>query len=301
MNSLLIAVVSGVSTAILLWLLLRTRLGSVFIDKPNERSLHETPTPRVGGLAITSIVLISALVYMGIAADNSVVTHTISWLLFSGVAALAMLGMIDDRAGLGAAVRALIHLIVAVGFITVLASASSVTLSIAIATVAVLTIGWCANLFNFMDGADGLIGLTSLVGFSTLAWLAPSGSLVNWTCATLAGACAGFLIFNWPPARTFLGDAGSVPIGFLAAALGLIGVFRGYWQWWIPIMCFLPLIIDSTVTLTHRVLRGQKPWQAHREHWYQRLILSGLSHRRVAIYYGIASLICGIVAATTRY
>lgn len=292
--------VSALAAALLLWLLLRTPLGQRFIDNPNERSLHKVPTPRIGGLAIVVATLLLCLIYIAI--EDVTVSFQI-WSLWGSFAALAVLGMIDDRISLSAAVRAVIHILVAVGFVIGLTQSPelAVQTSILSTLLAVVFLGWSANLFNFMDGADGLVGLNSAIGLSTLAWLAPYGSLVSLTAAFLAGACAGFLLFNWQPAKVFLGDAGSVPIGFMAAGLGLIGVFREYWQWWIPLACFLPLLFDSTVTLTHRVLRGEKPWRAHREHTYQRLILAGRGHAGVAKLYGFVSLICCFVAATTRY
>jgi len=294
------AMIGALTTGLLLWLLLRTRLGQRFIDNPNERSLHEVPTPRIGGLAI---VITTLLLCLAFATGLAKTINADTGLLWGSFAALAVLGMIDDRINLSAAIRAMVHLLVAAGFVVALVSYSELATAISILSIlfAVFIVGWAANLCNFMDGADGLVGLSSAIGLSTLAWLAPSGSLVSMTAAILAGSCAGFLLFNWQPAKVFLGDAGSVPIGFAAAALGLIGALNNYWQWWIPIACFLPLVFDATVTLTHRVLRGEKPWRAHREHIYQRLILSGQSHAGLASFYGFLSLICCFVAATTRY
>lgn len=300
MMMLVLVFSSALATSLLLWFLLHTSLGKRFIDRPNERSLHVVPTPRIGGLAIAIVTLLLCIVFakmLGLAISQE------AGLLWGSFAALAVLGMIDDRFSLSAAVRAAIHLLIVTTFVFVAVSHKEFAAEISILSTlfAVLAIGWSANLCNFMDGSDGLVGLSAAIGLSTLAWLAPSGSLVSLTAAILAGACAGFLLFNWQPARVFLGDAGSVPIGFAAAALGLLGVLHDYWQWWIPVGCFLPLVFDSTVTLTHRVLRGEKPWRAHREHAYQRLILSGRPHAVLAKTYGFLSLICCFVAATTRY
>jgi UDP-N-acetylmuramyl pentapeptide phosphotransferase/UDP-N-acetylglucosamine-1-phosphate transferase len=98
-------------------------------------------------------------------------------------------------------------------------------------------------------------------------------------CAGVAAAAAGFLCFNFHPARIFMGDVGSVPLGFTAGALGLVGWRSGAWPLWFPLLVFAPFILDATVTLLRRALRGEKVWQAHRSHYYQRMVQMGLGHR----------------------
>ncbi|MEZ5741564.1 MAG: glycosyl transferase [Burkholderiaceae bacterium] len=165
----------------------------------------------------------------------------------------------------------------------------------------ILLLAWFANLYNFMDGADGLAGLMALVGFLTYALLAPADSLMATACTALAGASAGFLALNWPPARVFMGDSGSVPLGFLAGGLGLAGAAAGYWPWWTPLGVFLPFVLDASVTLARRALTGRRIWEAHREHVYQRLILRGWSHQRVSLVYGGWMLACSLATATDAY
>jgi UDP-N-acetylmuramyl pentapeptide phosphotransferase/UDP-N-acetylglucosamine-1-phosphate transferase len=111
--------------------------------------------------------------------------------------------------------------------------------------------------------------------------------------ASIAAAAAAFLLFNFHPARIFLGDAGSTTLGFLAAGLGLTGWHYGVWSLWVPLLVFSPFIVDASVTLARRLMRGEKFWQAHRSHYYQRLVLSGWSHRRTALAeYGVM-VCCG--------
>jgi len=101
------------------------------------------------------------------------------------------------------------------------------------------------------------------------------------------------LIFNYPPARVFLGDAGSVPLGYLAAALGISGAFMEIWPWWFPPLVFSPFAVDASVTLIKRLMHGERVWEAHRDHYYQRLIRSGWSHRKVAqSQYVLMALVC---------
>jgi UDP-N-acetylmuramyl pentapeptide phosphotransferase/UDP-N-acetylglucosamine-1-phosphate transferase len=136
---------------------------------------------------------------------------------------------------------------------------------------------WFINLYNFMDGMDGFAGGMGTLGFGFLAYLgwlagqdffALSGLLI-------AGANLGFLLCNFPPARIFMGDAGSTTMGFLAAGMSLWGVRDGLFPMWIPILIFSPFIVDATVTLIRRLVHGDKVWQAHRSHYYQRLVLLG--------------------------
>ncbi|HSB49205.1 MAG TPA: glycosyl transferase, partial [Burkholderiales bacterium] len=155
-----------------------------------------------------------------------------------------------------------------------------------------------ANLYNFMDGSDGLAGGMALIGFSfygAAAWFAGSTefALVNFS---IAAAAAAFLVFNFHPARIFLGDAGSVPLGFFAAALGLIGWLQHDWTWWFPILVFSPFVVDASVTLARRLLQREKVWQAHRDHYYQRLVQLGWGHRKTALAEYALMLACGVAA-----
>jgi UDP-N-acetylmuramyl pentapeptide phosphotransferase/UDP-N-acetylglucosamine-1-phosphate transferase len=163
-----------------------------------------------------------------------------------------------------------------------------------------LAIAWTTNLYNFMDGSDGLAGGMAVIGFGTYASAAWIGGNVEFELLawSIAAAAAGFLIFNFPPAKIFMGDVGSIPLGFLAGALGVAGWQRELWPLWFPLVVFAPFIVDASVTLVRRVLRGERVWEAHRQHYYQRLILSGWSHRRTAVSeYGLM-LLCGAAALT---
>jgi UDP-N-acetylmuramyl pentapeptide phosphotransferase/UDP-N-acetylglucosamine-1-phosphate transferase len=150
---------------------------------------------------------------------------------------------------------------------------------------AIITIAWMTNLYNFMDGADGLAGGMSLFGFSCYAFAAWEAGHVAFACANLAIAAssAAFLIFNFHPARIFLGDVGSIPLGFLAGALGLAGWANGSWPASFPLLVFSPFIVDASATLARRMLAGERFWEPHREHYYQRLVRLGWGHRQTAL------------------
>jgi UDP-N-acetylmuramyl pentapeptide phosphotransferase/UDP-N-acetylglucosamine-1-phosphate transferase len=253
--------------------LLRTGLAwRLATDVPNDRSLHHAPTPRVGGWGIVP-VSVAAMLLLAPAL----------WCAALGTAFLAAVSQIDDRRGLPARVRFAAHLVAVVGLVA--AFPASVPWW-ALGVLAFLML-WLVNLYNFMDGADGLAGGMALFGFAGYAVAAllserPLPELA-WSSVAVSGAALGFLVFNFHPARVFLGDAGSISLGFLAGAFGYWGWRGGVWPVWFPVMVFAPFIADASVTLACRLLRGEKFWEAHREHYYQRMVRSGIGHAKTAL------------------
>jgi UDP-N-acetylmuramyl pentapeptide phosphotransferase/UDP-N-acetylglucosamine-1-phosphate transferase len=269
-----------------LWALLRSGLAwRLATDIPNDRSLHTRPTPRVGGWGIVPVSVV--LIWLIAPA---------LWLPALAAALLAALSQIDDRRGLPARVRFGAHAAAVAALVAVYPADVPWW---ALAAMAVLLV-WLVNLYNFMDGSDGLAGGMALFGFGGYAIAASVSVHQNATLAlaavVVAGAAAGFLLFNFHPARIFLGDAGSIPLGFLAGALGYWGWREGVWPVWFPALCFAPFIGDASVTLLKRLLRGEKFWQAHREHYYQRLVQSGWGHASTAwVWY--LFMVAGIMLA----
>jgi len=251
-----------------LHLMLRSRSLALPLDQPNERSLHAVPVPRVGGMAI-------------------MVALALAWAFapwqpigFACALGLALVSWFDDRGGLPAGVRFGAHLLAAIAFVAACVDVGGM----AVAVVATLGIVWMTNLYNFMDGSDGLAGGMAVAGFSAyacIAWMQGDATLASAALA-IAGAAAGFLAFNLHPARVFMGDAGSIPLGFLAATMGLDGWARGLWPFWVPLAAFGPFVVDASVTLVRRIARRERVWQAHRTHYYQRLVQIGWGHRRTA-------------------
>ena len=262
--------------------LARGRLSTLVLDHPNTRSLHETPIPRTGGLGL----LAGAALAVGIIAPG------LPAALWIACVVLLLVSFLEDLRGIPAAARLALHITVSALFATALLAGEHGPVTIAVAA---LAIAWMANLYNFMDGSDGLAGGMALFGFGfygIAAWLAGSTAfaLVNLSIAAAAGA---FLVFNFHPARIFLGDAGSVPLGFLAAALGLVGWLQQDWTGWFPLLVFSPFIVDASVTLVRRALRREKLWQAHRDHYYQRLVRLGWGHGRTALAEYALMAACG--------
>jgi UDP-N-acetylmuramyl pentapeptide phosphotransferase/UDP-N-acetylglucosamine-1-phosphate transferase len=161
---------------------------------------------------------------------------------------------------------------------------------------------WMTNLYNFMDGSDGLAGGMALFGFASYgiaAWLEQEYVLAS-ANFTIVAASLSFLLFNFHPAKIFMGDAGSIPLGFFAAAMGLWGWQLGCWAAWFPLLVFSPFIVDASVTLFKRALRGSRITEAHRDHYYQRAIQLGAGHRNVALFEYALMLMCGVLALWCR-
>lgn len=280
-----ISIISFVVAALVVGWLAHGRAALLALDKPNARSLHATPVPRTGGFGLL----------LGVAAGWAVIAPQLPWAFWAALLLLIIVSMLDDLRGLSTAVRFATHLLAAA-----LAAPALIGIqeSVLLLAVAVLAIGWMCNLYNFMDGSDGLAGGMAVSGFlvyAAAAWLAGSGQFALLNLA-VAAAAAGFLLHNFYPARIFLGDAGAVPLGFLAAAFGITGWLQHDWTWWFPLMVFSPFIVDASVTLTRRLLSGARVWEAHRDHYYQRLVQLELGHRGTALAEYALMATCGLVA-----
>jgi UDP-GlcNAc:undecaprenyl-phosphate GlcNAc-1-phosphate transferase len=282
----LVALLAFVISLAVLRLLL-SRFATFALDRPNERSLHERPVPRTGGIA----VLAGGALAFGFGAAPL-------WLPALLALALAVLSFVDDLAHMPSGVRLVAHL-AAAGVVTwYLLSPINGLVLVALA----LAVAWTTNLYNFMDGSDGLAGGMALIGFgayAVAARLAGDQSLAVLALALCAGAGA-FLLYNFHPARIFMGDVGSVPVGFLAGALGLDGWVSDAWPLWFPALVFAPFMCDATLTLLKRLLRRERVWRAHRDHYYQRLVRMGFGHRGTAWIEYAAMLGCALVALAVR-
>jgi UDP-GlcNAc:undecaprenyl-phosphate/decaprenyl-phosphate GlcNAc-1-phosphate transferase len=269
---------SGLTIAILL----RVRAG-LPQDVPNERSLHGAPLPRGGGIAIWAGWLPVAL-WVAPVAGAATALWFVPWLV------LALVSLRDDAHALGVGVRLLVHGLAALWFAVALLWPSTSALTWPAMLLTALALGaivaWSLNLYNFMDGNDGLAAAMAILGFSAYG----VGAIVAGVSATaffaLAAATVPFFVVNFPPSRLIMGDVGAVPLGFLAAAFGVSLVTAGSWPAWFPALVFLPFIADATTTLACRVWRRERIWEAHRSHYYQRLHRLGAGHRGTLAIYG---------------
>ena len=274
-----LAIASALVPAVIAWaaiaILRRSAWTAHLADHPNERSLHTAPTPRVGGLGII-VALLPFAFYLA---------HGPLAIVLAAALALAAISLADDLRSLPVAVRLTAHAFAAVVAMLAITGSPAQPGGWLGWGIAVLAIAWSANLYNFMDGSDGLAGGMAAIGFGAYAiaaWIAGEPALALVSLA-IASASLGFLGHNFPPARVFMGDAGAIPLGFLAAALGILGIEAGAWTLAFPLLAFSPFGADATVTLLRRLFNREPVWKAHRSHYYQRLVLGGWSPRRLAL------------------
>jgi Fuc2NAc and GlcNAc transferase len=282
------------------WLLTRWvrqyALAQNILDVPNARSSHQTPTPRGGGVAIVAAFLCGA----GLLSSFGVVSWQLAAAVLGAGALVAALGFADDRRPLPARYRFGGHMAAAAWVTWLLGTlppltvlGQSVQLGLAGPVLSVLLIAWSINLFNFMDGIDGIAGIeavTVCLG-GGLLWAVVGASGQAWLAFLLAGSAAGFLLWNFPPARIFMGDAGS---GFLGLLIAVMALWSGseqpvlFWSWMILYGCFF---VDASVTLVRRVRRGDKFYEAHRSHAYQYASRRLGGHRPVSLAVGAINLV----------
>ncbi|MBE0621678.1 MAG: glycosyltransferase family 4 protein [Burkholderiales bacterium] len=279
----------AVSVAIIGLLLISKLAWRIAVDVPNDRSLHSRPIPRIGGWGVIPAAIVASLSF-----------GAVDWPLAGSSLLLFIVSYLDDRVGLPILIRFTAHAAVSIAWVVF----GPASLPLLLGGIAVFAIIWSINLYNFMDGANGLAGGMGLIGFLAYAVGAAShdmASLTLWSIA-LAGASAGFLLFNFSSARVFLGDCGSVPLGFFVGALGLWGWSAGAWPAWFPFLVFGSFFLDATVTLVRRLIDGERFWRAHAEHYYQRLIRSGWSHPRTALCeYVLMAVSAGLATAMLNW
>lgn len=290
------------ATAALTGLVLCALRHYAVMDRPNARSSHAAAVPRGGGIAVVGVLLAAwcALWLSGAGADRA----GLFWVPLVGALALAVLSWLDDLRGglpalprllaMAAAVGAGIQALPGEGL--VFQGLLPVVVDRAVAAVVWL---WFVNLFNFMDGIDGISGTEGVslgLGAFLLAALGAAAPGLGPLGLALAGVSAGFLLWNWPPAKIFLGDVGSVPLGYLSGWLMLALAADGAWQAALLLPAYY--LADATLTLFRRLLRGRRIWEAHREHFYQRVVAAGWSHRRTtATIAGTNALLVGLALA----
>jgi len=261
----------------------RTRLPQA---TPSERSLHRGNVPRAGGLSILAGLLVVAL-----AAPPEVPGSASIWLV--AVAGIAAISLIDDIRGVPPVVRLMVQAPAALAVaLQVYGQPGEVVATVATA----VAIDWGANLFNFMDGSDGLAAAMAIVGFTAFAIAAAHAGAPWLAYASIAVSALPFFLANRPPASMFMGDIGAVPLGFLAAALAVAGTAGGAWPGWFPLLVFLPFLADATLTLLLRAWRRERVWEAHRSHFYQRLHTLGAGHRGTLAIYLATMLACAGLA-----
>jgi UDP-N-acetylmuramyl pentapeptide phosphotransferase/UDP-N-acetylglucosamine-1-phosphate transferase len=281
---------SALSAAILVGVVRQLAIRHGVMDHPTTRSSHAVATPRGGGLGILLVVL---------GAWGWVATHPAAWrilVLLVGTAMVGLVGYVDDKRGLGVGSRLAVHVVAASAVGMVAAGGSTPLIA------AGLFLWWTfwtvssINLVNFMDGINGLVVSQVTVFAFSLALFPDPTRTVPILALIVAGACMGFLPWNFPRARIFLGDVGSGALGYLVPVLALLAMRAGDIDIVRAHLPLLPLFGDATWTILRRWRRGERLTAPHRSHLYQRLANGGLGHTRVTLIYTLAS-ICGACAA----
>jgi UDP-N-acetylmuramyl pentapeptide phosphotransferase/UDP-N-acetylglucosamine-1-phosphate transferase len=287
------AVVCGALVACLKGVALRLRL----FDEPTHRSLHLRPTPRVGGLGIACTVVLG----------TQLAVQAPAVLMTMGLAALiAAIGLWDDLQSLSPGGRLAMQSAIAIGVLLIWRAPGGLTLGPVElswpawlgASLAILWLVGFVNAFNFMDGIDGMAGTqaaTAATGWLIIATWSGNADLAI-VAGLVLGAAIGFLWHNWPPASIFMGDGGSAFLGFVLAVLPWYGGVERLWP--LAVLSTWPLVFDTTFTLLRRLRRGERWWDAHRSHLYQRLVVAGWTHRATTALYGMLTA-AGVAAAVT--
>ena len=268
----------------------RYAIRKALFDRPNERSLHVVPTPRLGGVAIV-VWALAAGALLALRGDSDLRLLVVAGLVVAG------LGLIDDVRPLPASIRFVVQIAVSAAFVWLDGDVRALHLVVmdgvafdlpAWLAASALVIWFVAtlNIYNFMDGMDGLAGLqavTASLGQGLLLASAGAPDLAAFS-GVIGASSGGFLMHNFPPARIFLGDAGSTFLGFIFAGLAVVGMHRGLSiaQMTLPLA---PFLLDGTFTIFRRALRREAIWRAHRSHLYQRAVQTGLEHRAVLLVY----------------
>ncbi len=274
----------------------------LILDKPNARSLHSHPIPINGGIAIITTLAI-AILWLN---WHYIPIQKYFWIFGSGLL-IAIISFVDDCCDVNVLYRLFVHFIAACLLLwqgefwltqLVLPGLTWTWLPFWQVSISCLFVVWMVNMYNFMDGMDGLAGGMAVFGFGTLAifgWLADQ-QLFMVINLLVASAVGGFLVFNFPPARIFMGDVGSSSLGFLAAAFSLWGSRENILPLWVALLLFSPFIVDATVTLLRRLWQGEKIWLAHKSHYYQRLVQIGWGHKRTVLWEYVLMAMCSVSA-----
>jgi Fuc2NAc and GlcNAc transferase len=285
-----LSIVSGILIKGILILTLRHQI----LDLPNERSSHARPTPRGGGLAIVLICLVGWSIYALVWSSDS------PWLLWGYALAstlVATVSALDDLRGLSSLKRFLMHMACAILILYTCGWWNSMTLpfwgDLGLGTAgAVLSLLWIVgltNAYNFMDGIDGIAGAQALL--AGLGWIILGSMNDQAECVTLgllvAAGSAGFLWWNYPPAKIFMGDVGSAFLGFTFAVLPVIAAQTHNRLAVAGVILVWPFVFDSAFTLLRRLSKGENIFQAHRSHLYQRLVQKGWTHGQVSSLYAV--------------
>lgn len=267
------------------------------IDHPKERSSHHAPTPRGGGMSFLIAFMMTSMLLI----TFQLVDHIEFIPLLICLPILSLTGWFDDRSSLTARSRLFIQIICSLFSLALItkffamdiqASFLPIESQFILRALAVLFFVWCINLYNFMDGIDGLAGSQAIfiaLGLAIFCYFEQEYDFM-YLHLTLAASVFGFIIFNWSPAKIFMGDVGSYFLGFYFACMGVLQDVEGKIQLPTTGILMAPLIVDATYTLFSRLFQGYKLFDTHKTFCFHKIVQSGKSHKQVATYYLMASI-----------
>jgi len=262
-------------------------------DKAGERSLHQGVIPRSGGVAIFMAFV------CGLIISSTAVYSLLSVYLMMAIIFICAVSLADDLFSLSPLLRFVLQFLIAgliVFFEPLYFDFNGVFPVLLCQCLTLLGLVWMINLYNFMDGMDGFASGMSMIAFASLAlagYLQGDMAYVALNSVVVMSV-SGFWCLNFPPARIFMGDMGSTLLGLLAGLFSLLGWQRGLFPLWAPALLFSPFWVDATYTVLKRITRRERFWLPHRSHFYQRLVLSGLGHKRVVAAEYALMLLCSL-------
>lgn len=283
LSSVAAVALAAAASAMLTWAWIGIARARGIQDEPGARRLHQSTTPRGGGVAI-AIVLTVGFAWSGLAFGPGLPLAGLA----IGVALFALTGMADDLLPVPTWIKFALQLLSAIGL--VLGISLAWPLGLQAKLLLVVACAYVVNLWNFMDGSNGLVTMQALLISLALVFWPGQPEHLRIAALVLAGASLGFLPFNLPLARVFLGDVGSHALGAAVFGLLLLDWQAGVLHWAQVLLIGTALLLDSGLTLASRALAGRRVWEAHREHLYQYAVLAGHSHLRVCIFYGAVTI-----------
>ena len=261
---------------------MRLALNSGRIALPGERQSHKVATPAGGGLGLILAMVIVSLILQTLEA-----LPVFWWLnMLPGILLLALVGWVDDKNFVSSRIRLLVQFTVSFWLLLCMGFLGSV-LGAGITVITMVAMVWLMNLYNFMDGSNGMAAFQGVFCGLVFAALFAAGGHPSMAiiAVIVAAACAGFVPLNFPHAKVFMGDVASVPLGFIFAAFSVYGVSEGVFSVWICALIMSVFLVDASLTLAARVIQSEQWYTAHKQHVYQRLIEQEWSHSQVLIAY----------------
>jgi Fuc2NAc and GlcNAc transferase len=279
---IMVAIAVALVSFLACWLAMKLAQRSGMIALPGERQSHLKATPTGGGLGMIITMLIISLVIQHFQ-DLPVYW----WLnMLPGIVLLALVGWLDDKRPVSATIRLLVQFTVSL-YLLLCMRFLGPAINAGMIGITVIAMVWLMNLYNFMDGSNGMAGFQGLfcsLVFAVLFQLGGHSSMAM-IALVVAAACIGFLPLNFPVAKVFMGDVASVPLGFIFAAFSVYGIYQGIFAFWAAVLIMSVFLVDASLTLAARVIQREQWYTAHKQHVYQRLIEQEWSHSQVLIAY----------------